>query len=317
MKLFSEIYSTYYRITEEILSKKTVTKKNILNIISQKGFSETILFLAPELLDEDGYGLLKKNGDTYHSILKKSPEMPLTLLEKKWLCAVLHDRKSSLFIDEEEKKKLLEKLGVSPLFRQSYFQVFDQYSDGDPYENKEYISHFRNICTAIEENKLIIISFQNRKDKRITHYFKPVKIEYSSKNNRFRVHAVSFRNGKPFASGMINLSSVTSTQLTDITPEDTEMPDNRCSDPLIIKISSERNAVNRFMMEFAEFEKISEYDEETSTCTVTLWYNIKDETELLIRILSFGPVAEVISPDHFREKIRERVVRQYRLLAER
>lgn len=38
MKLFSEIYSTYYSITEKILKKRTVTKAEITDIIRQNGF---------------------------------------------------------------------------------------------------------------------------------------------------------------------------------------------------------------------------------------------------------------------------------------
>ena len=60
MKLFSEIYSTYYSITEKILKKRTVTKAEITDIIRQNGFSESVLFLEPKLTGEDGYGLLKK-----------------------------------------------------------------------------------------------------------------------------------------------------------------------------------------------------------------------------------------------------------------
>ena len=38
MKLFSEIYSIYYRIAEEILKRKKVTKNEIRDIIQEKGF---------------------------------------------------------------------------------------------------------------------------------------------------------------------------------------------------------------------------------------------------------------------------------------
>ena len=62
MKLFSEIYSTYYSITEKILKKRTVTKAEIADIIRQNGFSESVLFLKPKLTGADGYGLLKKEG---------------------------------------------------------------------------------------------------------------------------------------------------------------------------------------------------------------------------------------------------------------
>ena len=78
MKLFSEIYSTYYSITEKILKKRTVTKAEITDIIRQNGFSESVLFLEPKLTGEDGYGLLKKKDSIYRSILKKSRSLMRT-----------------------------------------------------------------------------------------------------------------------------------------------------------------------------------------------------------------------------------------------
>ena len=35
-----------------------------------------------------------------------------------------------------------------------------------------------------------------------------------------------------------------------------------------------------------------------------------EETELLIRILSFGPVVEVLGPERMRKQIRQRIVHQ-------
>ena len=66
-------------------------------------------------------------------------------------------------------------------------------------------------------------------------------------------------------------------------------------------------------MEFAELERISEFDDDTKECIVTMKYEAMDETEILIRILSFGPVIEVLEPEDFREKIAQRIRNQRRL----
>jgi predicted DNA-binding transcriptional regulator YafY len=39
-------------------------------------------------------------------------------------------------------------------------------------------------------------------------------------------------------------------------------------------------------------------------------YQQEDETELVIRVLSFGPFVRVAEPDHFVNLIRERLVSQ-------
>ncbi len=313
MKIFSEIYSTYYNITEKILCREEVTKSYIQEIIMKHGFSETMLFLEPKLTGANGFGLLTYKNGLYRSILKKAPHIPLTVLEKYWLCAILHDKKSGLFLNREQREELLKLLGEEPMFRCNQIRFFDRFSDGDDYENDEYICHFRDILESIHDKKLIKISFNTRKGNRITHYFLPTKIEYSSKNDRFRVYVIQYNKGRPIGNGIINLSQIILTKCTGIVPAEVNIPFCR-KEETVVRVSNERNAVNRFMMEFAELERISEYDESAGNCIVKLKYDIKDEAEILIRLLSFGPVVEVISPESFREKVRCRVKKQCELL---
>lgn len=312
MKLFSEINSTYYNITEKILKQKTVTKEEVRNIIGKNGFAETVLFLEPELIGKNNIGLLTENDGVYTSILKSKPHIPLTDVQKQWLCAVLNDKKSSLFVDKEQKTELYELLGAEPLFDNNFIHFFDRFSDGDDFENEDYIKHFRNVLLAMREHRLIRISFQTRKNDRITHYFLPEKIEYSSKNNKFRIYVIRYYKSKPIERGIINIAQITSAELTDIIVEN-EFRKAAAKKEIIVKVSSERNAINRFMMEFAELERVSEFDDEAGKCTVAMKYDEKDETEILIRLLSFGPVAEVLAPIEFREQIAHRIRKQKRI----
>ena len=43
---------------------------------------------------------------------------------------------------------------------------------------------------------------------------------------------------------------------------------------------------------------------------MTLRYNKQDETEMLVRILSFGPVIRVTEPERFITLLRERIAQQ-------
>ena len=47
---------------------------------------------------------------------------------------------------------------------------------------------------------------------------------------------------------------------------------------------------------------------------LTLSYDSYDETELVIRVLSFGPMVKVLEPESFRERIRERIAGQIELM---
>lgn len=309
MKIFSEIYSTYYSITEKILGRGEATLSDIREVIGEHGFSETMLFLEPKLIGSDGFGLLNEKKDVYRSILKKAPHIPLTALEKHWLCAVLCDRRSGLFLDAKQRDELMKLLGDEPLFQGKFFNFFDRFSDGDDYGDESYIRHFCDILTSIHDRKLVKISFNTRKGNRITHYFLPERIEYSSKNDRFRIHAIRYRKNKPIDTGIINMSHIIMTECTDITPVEAYLH-SELKREAVVRIRNERNAINRFMMEFAELERVSEYDEDKNECEVRMKYKINDEAEILIRLLSFGPVVEVIGPEPLRESVKLRVKRQ-------
>ena len=75
------------------------------------------------------------------------------------------------------------------------------------------------------------------------------------------------------------------------------------------ELVDERNALERVLMHFAHFEKRAEkLDEKKYRVSVT--YEKEDETEILIRILSFGPMIKVTEPESFIDLIRERLRKQ-------
>ena len=67
-------------------------------------------------------------------------------------------------------------------------------------------------------------------------------------------------------------------------------------------------------MHFSHLQKETERLDD-NRYRVTLRYNVQDETEMVIRILSFGPVIRVLEPARFIEQLRDRIERQRRLSA--
>ena len=51
------------------------------------------------------------------------------------------------------------------------------------------------------------------------------------------------------------------------------------------------------MLHFANYEKRTEYDEERGKWICSICYDKEDEPELLIDVLSFGPVVRVLGPE--------------------
>ena len=83
-------------------------------------------------------------------------------------------------------------------------------------------------------------------------------------------------------------------------------------DTLIMELTDERNALERAMVHFSHFEKETERLAE-NRYRVTLRYSREDETELVIRLLSFGPVLKVLSPQNMVDELRKRIMRQRHL----
>ena len=70
-----------------------------------------------------------------------------------------------------------------------------------------------------------------------------------------------------------------------------------------------RNTLERAMLHFAHFEKEAERQDDGNYLLYLKYYEY-DETEILIRVLSFGPYIKVIEPDSFIKLIKERLIKQ-------
>ena len=78
---------------------------------------------------------------------------------------------------------------------------------------------------------------------------------------------------------------------------------------LVLELKDERNALERAMLHFSHLNKETERIGE-DLYKITLFYEREDETELMIRVLSFGPVLKVVFPDDFTEKLVQRLKKQ-------
>lgn len=324
MNIFSEIYGAYYRTAARLLRSESVTEKDISKAISEEAFRDSMLFLPKKLIpqrDGSDWGLLRKNADGIFSpVTRHPPVSTLTLLQKSWLLAKLSDPKAGLFMKDSDTERLKSKLlDVKPLYTGKHFRLTDIFSDGDDYTDKSYRNIFRIILRAIKTKAILEVDFLSGHNNRRHHLILPIKLEYSRKNDKFRVYCYVFRKGKPSDSAVVNLGRINRVKYTgehysgNISLEK-YFAARRSKCPVIVKVTPERNAPERFMTEFASYEKHTEINTETGECTIELWYDKNDETELLIRLLSFGPVIEIISPEHLRRQAAERIARQYELL---
>lgn len=296
--VFNEIYGSYFRAVGAILTeavKGPVTGNRIREIVQEKAFGESILTI-PEALRAGRWPLLDAGG---RAVLRSAPKMPLTGLQKRWLKSLLMDPRIALFQPSAEGLENGE-----PLFTPDMFVYFDQYADGDPYERPEYQEHFHVILTAIRERRKLVIRQTARKGREVVVKCAPYQLEYSLKDDKFRLVGAAGRYRLT-----VNVARIISCRYA----EKYDPKENVLAPPvkkeLEMILTDERNAMERCMLHFSDFEKMTEKMDDVHYHFL-IRYDSEDETEILIRVLSFGPRLQVVSPDSFKEKIKERLLRQ-------
>lgn len=318
MELFSKVYNCYYQVVARILEEALngpVSLHRMQEICDLYGFGESGLTIIPKLLEGE-WDLLDEDGARISRIAK----LPLTKLQLAWIRALLGDSRFCLFFTAAEIAQLEETLvGVEPLYRQSDFICFDQYSDGDEFESLEYRQNFRLVLRGVKNKIPLDICYASPRNKETRIVFMPCRIQYSGKDNKFRVYGAQIINGKYSKLMILNLGRITLAKecrfrMNQTYPIDEALRSRKAKEPVTLLISGKRNSLERSMLHFANYEKQTVYDEEIGQYICSIYYDYENETELLIQILSFGPVVKVAGPERFLKMVKERVKRQYRLL---
>lgn len=329
MNIFSEIYGAYFRTAASLLARrgKPLSESDVYQTVERHGFRDSALFLPKKLIpqkDNSDWGLLRKTENGLVPITKNPPPAILSGLQKSWLKAKLSDPRFALFLDDREIERLSEKLkDVRPLYKPEHFRFFDRYADGDDFQSTGYRAHFKTVLSAVKSHEEVRIGYLSGHNKELNAIVLPLKLEYSAKNDKFRVYCRTVSNGNLRGGITINLGRIRTLEPTGKrftkTAADTSVmnrffSDRRAPEPVTVYVKPERNAPERFLMEFANYEKRTERDPENGSLTVNIYYDRADETELLILLLSFGAAVEILSPKFFRDQAAERVKRQAELL---
>ena len=293
--LFHEIYGSYFNVVAAVLAEAAegcLTEQQLTGLVQEKAFAESVLTI-PAALKSGDWPLLGKN---FEPVVRHEPTMPLTTLQKRWLKALLLDPRIALFAPDTAGLE-----DVEPLYQRSTFVRFDQYTDGDPYGDEGYIRRFRTILQAIREKRRLKIRFHSRTGARHSAAGVPCRLEYSAKDDKFRLLLAGTRRVS-----VINLARVELCELLETyDPDSFRLPEKNLHE-LVLLLHDERNGLERVLLHFSHFEKETRKLDDR-LYQIKLRYDREDETELLIRVLSFGPVLEVKAPSEFIALVRGRV----------
>lgn len=300
---FSELYGTYYQAVARVLEAAVdhpLEQGELSKILQEQAFGES-RWNMESALREERWQLLLSDGST---VLHHAPTLPLTKLEKQWLMAIRLDPRIRLFgsVDFEFPE-------VEPLFLPKDYRVIDSYSDGDDYEDEGYIQRFRFILDAIREKFLIVVVMRNQHGKLVRKLVQPESLEYSEKDDKFRLIA----KGRHYGC-VINLGRILLVERYEKNCEfDVTKEKPVHTKKVLLELVDERNALERVLMHFAHFEKRAERIDE-DRYRVWISYDESDEPEMIIRILAFGPVVQVTEPSDFVIKLRQRLMAQRKWL---
>lgn len=288
--IFNEIYSAYYNTVARILKaviEESPDEKDLSKIVCEYAFGESALTVLPSLKSEK-WQLLKRDMTTP---VKRAPSMPLTLMQKRWLKSVSLDPRIKLFGVE-----FPDLSDVEPLFSSDDYFVYDRYADGDPYDDEKYREHFQTALEAIRTGANLKIEMVNRRGLTVYSRCVPQRLEYSEKDDKFRL----VTSGCGFIR-TVNLAKLTKCKLYhgDTVIECDEESREKVS--ATIRIWDERNTLERCLLHFAHFEK--QVQREGDHYLLHMKYDRDDESEIVIRVLSFGPTVEVIESESLRSLI--------------
>lgn len=278
--LFHEIYSLYYKTVACLINSSF---NNTHQIIQENAFKESFMMIE-EAIQTNRWPL--DNIDHVSSY-------PLTLLQKRWLKSISLDPRIQLFpyswsfLDD-----------IEPLFTLEDINIFDQYSDGDPYTDPLYQKNFQTILKAIKSKCSLSITMISQKNKKINTTISPQLLEYSEKDDKIRLIASD--------GNIINISRIEECYPTDHIVS--TIFKNRVEKELVIEIKDERNTLERVLLHFAHFKRQTVL--KNNTYLITLYYDEADETEIVIRLLSFGPMIKVIAPLEMKQLLRKRLKKQ-------
>ena len=301
--IFHEIYSCYFNAVSDMIKASldgNLDKRTMETIIRSRSFSESSININ-QAIRSGRWPLFFEDGST---VLENTPSTPLTNLQKGWLKALLTDPKIKLFDPD-----ITGLEDVEPLYKTEDFVYFDRFADSDPFDDEEYIKSFRTTLRAIKEKRVLELSYTDKAGEEYTILCAPINMEYSSKDDKFRMIAIS--DNKTI---ILNMARVKNAILRERSSTDEASSPQRSKRDIVLELEDVNNALERAMIHFSYLEKET-VKLSDSNYQLTIRYFQEDEAELLIQILSFGSAIKVISPDTFIDKIRERLVKQLELFS--
>lgn len=321
MELFNDYKNRYYRciqnIINDIYNGEKYTKQDIRRIL-QDAYLEQEFVLVDEFVNGKFFEL---EGDFAKLRIDSNIPIRLNDLEIAYLKMFVEDEEFNKVLDEEILTKLKQKLDkIDSLNYNQYWERESIDKFGDNLDNLEFRNKIIILEKAILNNKFIKYYSKNRKgdvfEDKIAY---PYKIEYSIKNNKYRL--IVFGDNRAIK---INIDSITKIEILE--DKDFSLKDKPISqdekikefinnkknidEPIVLKIEDNKNTLDRCFNLFSAYDKRYYYDD-NNNLILNIYYHDFDEAEIVRDILSLGKSVIVLESKKIRDKVVGRILRNF------
>lgn len=250
-------------------------------------------------------------GNVYHSIftlndpsnIKKFYDLiPLTQIEKQWLINILDNPIAKCFLDEKELNHIRKRIDDPGLFDINHVVLYDQRRGmGEYYDDKIFQEKFRKILEMVYHDEEALIAYRPQRMKNDDHptvyKYIPLSIEYSKRDNKFRL--ITWNNGKAKKLNFERIVDIRET-IGNVDEERKIRINNMYMTQRINKqchltvIFGETNGIPyRILNEFSCYKKECVRTND-GFYKMILYYDSDDTKEIAIRLLGYGSLIRII-----------------------
>lgn len=323
MDLFNKYKNKDFDYIVNIINKINRHNEVIKEKELKKYFDETCTFkeIKESICNpEDIYKIFTVQNDktikpVYNNIINIRPSYP----EKAWLYSIISDPKAKLFLDDEQinfLKKALENTNNLP-YPLSNNDVYICRLNNQTHNNytPKQRTFFKMIMQAIKEQKYIVLT-NNADDGNVYEDSKliPYKIEYNNKQDTFSITCYNDVNNEIIRIFFTNIKELA---IGEVTPNyfkiktkiRQELEKKRTTEPVVIQINDENNALQRSAYIFSHYERMI-YKENDNIYMKIYYYKEYQQEDILSGILQLGKYIKIIEPTSLVEKIKEIIIKK-------
>lgn len=261
---------------------------------------------------ENGFfGVFRQEGDLYYPVLKEDEEdgyihdLPvlLTTLEKEAVFNALHSPYARYFLEEKDIRELCGKLGdFQPSWQDS--EILRKHRDVTHTLTDEAADTLRRLRICIAEGTAVSITNISREKEYPAQEIYPLALEYTVNEDLWTLNA-----WLPSEERAINIRVDRIRDMEEIgeIPEDIPGKYKRFIEKkkrsVTMRVRSERHALERLFRLFSYYQRELDYDKDTNTYILKVYYYDFDQNALMRNLLSAGHMITVIEPEELRQEM--------------